>query len=130
MPAQTVTYELHVRELNGTKFKGHVFDNGPGRNRAEVEGELMEGGVITWRERPVHNPEGEMTMQGTIQGNAIRLTFKGYYGKGRPTNEGDGQLTVSTEQNVANKKSDKDAISAVSGGQNAERQSMAIPSQW
>src|SRR5487761_240327 len=32
----TVSYELHVRERDGVKFKGHVFGNGPNRNRVEV----------------------------------------------------------------------------------------------
>jgi len=90
----TVTYELHVRDRKGTKFTGHVFDNGPGRNRAEVEGEV-EGKTISWRERSVFNTEGLMTMKGKLEGDALQLTFKGFYGKGRPTNEGDGKLKMS-----------------------------------
>jgi CHAT domain-containing protein/tetratricopeptide (TPR) repeat protein len=87
----TVTYELHVQEREGTKFKGHVFDNGAGRNRAEVEGEV-EGEDITWRERSVFHLENEMNMRGTLHEDTIHLTFNGYYGKGRPTNTGDGVL--------------------------------------
>ncbi|HWY88983.1 MAG TPA: hypothetical protein VNX28_19875, partial [Gemmataceae bacterium] len=83
----TVTYELHVSERDGTKFKGHVFDNGAGRNRAEVDGEI-NGESITWRERARGN---ELTMKGTYQGDTIRLTFHGLYANG-VTNDGVGEL--------------------------------------
>jgi hypothetical protein len=75
-----VTYELHVRQRDGAKFKGHVCDNGPGRNRAEIEGEVG-GEAITWREQSVSNREALLAMRGTIRGGGIRLTFKGYHGK-------------------------------------------------
>jgi serine/threonine protein kinase/formylglycine-generating enzyme required for sulfatase activity len=86
----SVTYELHVRERDGGRFKGHVFDNGPGRNRAEVEGEI-DGKTLSWRERALHM-DNLMTMQGTLEGDTIKLTFNGRYPNGA-TNDGDGELT-------------------------------------
>lgn len=54
-----------------------MFDNGPGRNRAEVEGEI-DGKSLNWRERGLHM-ENLMTMKGTIDGDTIKLTFNGTY---------------------------------------------------
>jgi len=88
----TVTYELHVREREGAKFNGHVFDNGPGRNRADVEGEV-KGDTLSWREQSNFNPNTKLTIQGTLNGDTIRLRFQGDYGKG-VTNEGEGELTL------------------------------------
>lgn len=90
---KSVSYELYIRQRDGDKFKGHVFDNGPGRNRAEVEGEI-KGQAISWREHANHIPEAEMKITGALEGGVVRLTFKGFYGPGRATNEGDGELKL------------------------------------
>ena len=50
----TVSYELYIRERDGTKFKGHKFDNGTGRNRLEIEGEI-NGDTISWSEQLAKN---------------------------------------------------------------------------
>src|SRR5262249_47867237 len=88
----TVTYELHVRERQGTKFKGHVFDNGPGRNRAAVEGEI-EGETVVWREQG-RFPDLHINVQGKLTGDTIRLTFEGERTDGGIFTEGDGELTL------------------------------------
>jgi serine/threonine protein kinase len=88
----TVTYELHVRERDGTKFKGHVFDNGPGRNRAEVEGEI-KGQSLLWREQG-RFPELHLNIQGRLTGDTIRFTLKGERTDGWIFTEGDGELTL------------------------------------
>ena len=87
----TVTYELYVTERTGRKFLGHVFDNGRGQNRAEVEGEVV-GPAISWRERPGHLKNAVMKMSGTLSGNTIALKFDGNYGGGQ-SNHGDGELS-------------------------------------
>ena len=87
----TVTYELYITKRDGNKFLGHVFDNGHGRNRAEVEGEVS-GPAISWRERPGHIKDGLMKMDGILSGNTIQVKFEGHYGVGQ-SNQGDGELT-------------------------------------
>jgi hypothetical protein len=87
----TVAYELHIRERENARFKGHVFDNGPGRNFAKVEGEI-KGSVIHWREWPGHMPDAVLTMRAEFIDDALRVDFKGSYGNGRFGNEGRGQL--------------------------------------
>jgi WD40 repeat protein len=77
-------YDLYVRERDGDKFKGHVFDNGPNKNRAEVEGQI-KGESITWREQFVEYPNVVRTIQGTIDSDCIRLRWSG-------NNEGVGEL--------------------------------------
>ncbi len=84
----TVHYELHVREREGTQFKGHVFDNGKGRNRADVAGEIEEDS-LHWTEKARGNV---LTTDGSLSGDTIHLTFKGQYSNG-VTNQGDGELT-------------------------------------
>jgi predicted Ser/Thr protein kinase len=91
-PGATVTYELHVGERDGTKFKGHIFDNGPGRNRAEVNGEV-KGDTITWREQG-RFPELHIDIQGKIVGDSIRLTLQGKHVDGTTYMEGDGELML------------------------------------
>jgi len=89
----TVTYDLHVRERDGTKFIGHKFDNGSNRNRVEVEGEI-NGKIVSWREQNKpggHDPNTVLTIEGELDNDAIQLTFKGRYSNGA-TNEGDGVL--------------------------------------
>ena len=86
----TVTYELHVRERDGAKFTGHVFDNGPGRNRAEVTGEI-KGDVLTWREQG-RFPELHLDVKGRLVGDRIGLTFEGHQVGGGTFTEGDGEL--------------------------------------
>jgi formylglycine-generating enzyme required for sulfatase activity len=88
----TVSYELHVRERDGTKFKGHIFDNGPGRNRAEVNGEV-KGDTITWREQG-RFPELHINIQGKLVGDSIRLTLQGKHVDGTTYIEGDGELML------------------------------------
>ena len=88
----TVTYELHVRERDGTKFTGHIFDNGPGRNRAEVNGEV-KGDTITWREQG-RFPELHINIQGKLVGDSIRLTLQGKHVDGTTYLEGDGELML------------------------------------
>ncbi len=91
-PGATVTYELHVRERDGTKFKGHIFDNGPGRNRAEVDGEV-KGDTITWREQG-RFPELHIDIQGKLVGDSIRLTLQGKHLDGTTYIEGHGELML------------------------------------
>ena len=67
----TVSYELHVRERDGVKFKGHVFGRGPNRNRVEVEGEI-DGGKITWRERD-DSISRLLTIEGTLSDGTIKV---------------------------------------------------------
>lgn len=86
----TVNYELNVRERNGRKFAGNAFDNGPNRNRAEVEGEI-EGSTLAWRERWGYSA-AVVTAEGTVVGDAIKLTFKGSY-SADGTDVGDGELS-------------------------------------
>jgi formylglycine-generating enzyme required for sulfatase activity len=92
IPDATVTYELHVRERDGTKFQGHIFDNGPGRNRAEVIGEV-NGDTITWREQG-RFPELHIDIQGKLVGDSIRLTLQGKHVDGTTYLEGDGELML------------------------------------
>jgi serine/threonine protein kinase len=88
----TVTYELHVRERQDMKFKGHVFDNGPGRNRAEVEGEI-KGETVFWREQG-RFADLHINVEGKLTGDTIRLTFKGERNDGWIFTEGDGELVL------------------------------------
>jgi hypothetical protein len=84
----TVPYEIHVDFRDGYTFKGRKFDNGPGRNLAEVEGWIV-GETISWVERAGHSG---LTMKGTLAGDVIHITFNGVYITG-VTNVGDGTLT-------------------------------------
>ncbi|MHC5540123.1 serine/threonine protein kinase, partial [Singulisphaera rosea] len=86
----TVTYELHIRERDGDKFKGNVFDNGKNRNRAEVEGEV-DGEAISWREY-LNNGRIVWTIRGTISGGVIQLELVALYERELP-NKGKGVLT-------------------------------------
>jgi hypothetical protein len=86
----TVTYELHVRQRQGRRFVGHIFDNGSGRNRAEVQGEL-NGQTITWHERQSHLTDQELVFTGTLAGDDMRLTFNGH--GGNVTSQGDAELS-------------------------------------
>jgi WD40 repeat protein len=88
----TVAYELHVRERDGQGFKGHIFANGPGRNRADVEGQV-NGEAIRWHERQ-RGSTAEYDVQGTLNGDTIRVDVKGGY-DGRRNIEGDGELKQS-----------------------------------
>ena len=74
-----MSYELHVSERDGSKFKGVKFDNGPGRNRLEIEGEI-NGKVITWNETGI-------SFTGTLDKDTIQIEFKG------AVTEGDGKLS-------------------------------------
>lgn len=85
----TVSYELHIQKRDGPKFTGFVFDNGPNRNRAEVEGEV-NGAAITWRERARGNI---LTMKSQLDGDTLTITFTGRYSNG-VTNQGDGTLKL------------------------------------
>jgi hypothetical protein len=85
---KTVAYELHIRDRDGRQFTGHKFDNGPGRNRVEVEG-FVDNDTISWIEP---SPISLMTMRGTIRDNVIEVTFDGIYINGT-ANVGDGKLT-------------------------------------
>lgn len=84
---KTVTYELHIRERDGHTFKGHKFDNGPGRNRVEVEGWIM-GEVVSWIEP---HRSSLLHMSGAIVEDVILVDFDGLYVNGM-TNVGDGTL--------------------------------------
>jgi hypothetical protein len=88
----TVTYELHVRRRDGTKFAGHIFDNGPGRNRAEVQGQV-QGDILTWREQG-RFPDLHINVRGRLTGDTIRLTIQGERVDGSTYLEGDGELTL------------------------------------
>jgi hypothetical protein len=88
-----VAYEVHIRERQGSKFKGHKFDNGPKTNRVELEGEV-NGNSIKWVEQ---NPDDSnnafaMTMTGTITNDTIDVKFVGTVSKGW-TSEGDAHLS-------------------------------------
>ncbi len=82
-----VHYELHVRQRDGNVFRGHVFDNGRGRNRAEVEGVVL-GNQVTWTEKARGNV---LTMRADLIDDRLEITFHGHYSNGA-TNRGDGQL--------------------------------------
>jgi serine/threonine protein kinase len=84
---ETVPYELFVQKREGEHFTGHAFDNGHGRNRVSVDGEIR-GNTLTWSE---HSPGGTLTMRGTLNNGQILVTFTGLYNNG-VTNEGDGEL--------------------------------------
>jgi formylglycine-generating enzyme required for sulfatase activity/serine/threonine protein kinase/Leucine-rich repeat (LRR) protein len=89
----TVTYELHVRERTGSKFKGHIFDNGPGRNRAEVEGEIKGENIVHWREQG-RLPERHINVRATFVGARMQVTLTGKHVNGSTYLEGDGELTL------------------------------------
>jgi hypothetical protein len=84
---KTVTYELHVQQRDGRNFTGHKYDNGPRRNRVEVEGTL-DGSDITWSE---NDGNAMLTVRGSIAGNRIDLTFDAVFSN-RATTQGDGKL--------------------------------------
>lgn len=83
----TVHYELHVRKCDSTSFEGHVFDNGKGRNLAQVEG-TIDGSHLTWTEKARGNV---LTIHGTLDGDTLRVNFQGLYSNGT-RNLGDGEL--------------------------------------
>lgn len=85
----TVHYELHVTERHDNVFRGHVFDNGKGRNRAQVEG-VIQGDTIVWTEQARGNT---LTMKATRDGDQLTVHFHGLYSNGA-TNIGDGRLTL------------------------------------
>jgi serine/threonine protein kinase len=74
----TVTYEVRVLSRSGEKFRGVKFDNGAGRNRLEIQGEIR-GNVITWIESGI-------SFRGELDKDTIHVTFKS------PKVEGDGIL--------------------------------------
>jgi serine/threonine protein kinase len=78
----TVTYELHIQQRDGVKFKGVKFDNGPNRNRLQIAGEI-HGNILTWTESGI-------SFRGILDKDTIRVTFKGPVG--RTTTEGEGIL--------------------------------------
>jgi formylglycine-generating enzyme required for sulfatase activity len=85
---KTVTYELHVENRAGRRFWGYKFDNGPRRNRVEVEG-LLDGTDIIWTESDWN---AVMSVQGTLVENRIDLTFHCIFSSGATT-RGDGKLS-------------------------------------
>lgn len=90
----SVVYELHVRERDGAKFKGYVFDKGSGRNRAEVEGDI-DGETIRWRESMPG--QGRITVvDATLREGTIELRFTGKWENGATT-KGDGELKLVTD---------------------------------
>ena len=68
----TVPYELHVTKRDGTKFSGHMYDNGTGRNMSSVEGELT-GAAVRWTERSGHTPGWVCEATGTLDGTTIQV---------------------------------------------------------
>lgn len=87
----TVDVEFYVRERSGTKFKGHSFTNGTGRNQAEFEGEV-QGEAMTWQGRSIYAPDVESTTQATLNGDVIQFQFKEYNTRHRFTIEGSGKV--------------------------------------
>lgn len=88
----TVSYDLHVESREGPNFAGHMFDNGPGRNRCEVTGKV-EGTRISWRETSTRTAN-ITEVQGTISGSEMRLTITGKHANGAVYMEGDGALQL------------------------------------
>ncbi|PQO41943.1 serine/threonine-protein kinase [Blastopirellula marina] len=84
----TVHYELHIEKREGNRFKGHVFDNGRGRNYAKVEG-TIDGDSFTWKEFSRGNV---FTMEGHIANDKLTFQFQGKYHIEGPT-EGEGSLS-------------------------------------
>ena len=85
----SVHYELYVDERDGDSFKGHVFDNGKGRNFAHVNGEI-KGKSHTrteWKDRG-----DTMTVQAKLSNDTLVVTFDGRY-PNKATNWGFAQLT-------------------------------------
>ena len=70
----TVSYELYVRERDGTTFKGYKIDNG--KNRLEIEGEI-DGGTISWSERLGTTSEVHFRAQGKLKAEGITFNFQG-----------------------------------------------------
>jgi serine/threonine protein kinase len=79
----TVDYEIQVLKRLGPKFTGVKFDNGAGRNRLPVEGEI-HGKSLAWREGT------EWRMVGKLDGDTIAVQFHADFGNGKT--EGSGQL--------------------------------------
>jgi len=79
----TVDYEIQVLKRLGPKFTGVKFDNGAGRNRLPVEGEI-HGQSLAWREG------NEWRMVGKLDGDTITVQFHADFGNGKT--EGSGQL--------------------------------------
>jgi hypothetical protein len=103
-----------VRARDGTKFKGHTFNNGAGRNRADLEGE-MDGTTINWTERLLHIAGSELTINGKRTGDVITFTFRGHFPNG-VTTEGKGELhlesSVTTIQPIQKSHSDRTTAKA------------------
>jgi eukaryotic-like serine/threonine-protein kinase len=78
VPGADATYELRVRERDGARFKGVCFDGGAGPAAVNVEGEI-NGAALSWRDM---NGAYRLAVQGTVQGDEIRFTFKGRFGDG------------------------------------------------
>ena len=91
----TVSYELHFDKFEGKKFVGHVFDNGAGRNRADVVGEVR-GGMIVWSETWPGEAKPHWTMRGTLAGELIRIEFA-RPGENDPLKRGVGMLRCQRE---------------------------------
>ncbi len=73
----TVHYEIHVDKREEAKFTGRKFDNGAGRNRAEIEG-TIEKATITWREQNAIFPDIETQVKATLDKEVLRVQFKIY----------------------------------------------------
>ncbi|MBX9578894.1 MAG: protein kinase [Gemmataceae bacterium] len=102
----TVPYELHVVGRDGKKFSGHVFDNGPGRNRATVEGEF-DGDTITWREQSAFAANQVYMVTGKLDGDTIRVTERSERG-GRWM--GDATATLTRVEPAATAKEKKAGV--------------------
>ncbi len=99
----TVPFELHVVSRDGAKFRGHVFDNGTGRNECKVEGELA-GVALTWTELPVHAPDLVCKTSGTLDGATVRVSQRRERG-GKPFDEAYAVLKL-VEVSKATRKGD------------------------
>jgi len=87
---KTVHYELHIREVDGATFRGHVFDNGRGRNFAVVEGQF-EADQLQWTEKKQRGDQ--MTVRATFNEGKLKMVFTGVY-PGGARNRGDGELVL------------------------------------
>jgi serine/threonine protein kinase len=83
----TVSYELHIQERDGAKFKGHKFDNGAHRNRLEIEGQI-DGDTISWTEKLARDQQVHFRAQGKLKAAEITFDFQG----AQHFIEGDGKV--------------------------------------
>ena len=81
----SVPYELHIESSDGDKFTGHIFANGTGRNRSEVEGG-WDGETFRWREGPGGGGGPATEGVGTFDGATVRATMVGRH-EGRWIND-------------------------------------------